>query len=404
MDKYIKEGTLYVNKTEEYHTYLGGYGKKKFYPEFRLEKLNNEFNFDISFFDNTNIISDANYYVDKNNKIIFSNGDTYTRLYPVNNKFGEQNEFEYEIGFKNLLAFTEYCKLKKGYYEIKFKIKNKGLIYIWQGDEDDKDSARPDKVVGSFAVYYDGKKHNKYKCGKFGHLYTFYIFDANGKKYKCELKQDSIKGNTLTIYIKQDIIESVLFPIIIDPTFGYTSVGGTTRSLRSFDYTGGFTLSEAGTLSNVVIYINNQGTQNLDLKAAVWLQSDDTLVDNNISTGIVTPGADWRTVTMNSVALSATNYWLGGSIDFSASGDTLIYYDSSTGVPYAYQTRAYNGFPEDPMVYTESTGRYLSMYANYTTGGSSLTVNKSIGTALTGLSKHINTLQSELNKFIGTDI
>lgn len=84
---------------------------------------------------------------------------------------------------------------------------------------------RPENVVGSFAVYAD-EKDNQYKAGKIGHIYRPKITDANSVSAWCELVLDEQK-KTLSVIIPQSFLDAAVFPIVLDPAFGYTTIGGT---------------------------------------------------------------------------------------------------------------------------------------------------------------------------------
>jgi len=84
---------------------------------------------------------------------------------------------------------------------------------------------RPLNVVGSYAVYSTTKRNNEYKTGKLFHIYRPLLIDAKGKTSWAIL---NITKTALTITVNQTFLASATYPVIVDPTFGKTSIGGST--------------------------------------------------------------------------------------------------------------------------------------------------------------------------------
>ncbi len=91
---------------------------------------------------------------------------------------------------------------------------------------------RPENIVGSYAVY--SKTHanhilgqTNYETGKLFNIYRPQVTDANGNKIWAILNYSN--GN-LTITVPQQFLDSAKYPILIDPTFGYTSTPGTQQN------------------------------------------------------------------------------------------------------------------------------------------------------------------------------
>ncbi len=85
---------------------------------------------------------------------------------------------------------------------------------------------RPINVVGSYAVYHatrtnmhrTKKDAEKYKCGKAFHIYRPKVIDALGKTAWASL---NISESTFTITIDQTWLDTAIYPVTIDPEFGY---------------------------------------------------------------------------------------------------------------------------------------------------------------------------------------
>lgn len=88
---------------------------------------------------------------------------------------------------------------------------------------------RPDNVVDSYAVYYkDHANHiegqTNYATGKAYHIFRPLITDSKGLTAWANL---SYSNGVLSLIIPQTFLANATYPVNIDPTFGYTTGGGT---------------------------------------------------------------------------------------------------------------------------------------------------------------------------------
>ncbi len=95
----------------------------------------------------------------------------------------------------------------------------KGLSFYKQGIKYPK-LMRPE-VFGSYAVYWN-MRNNKYKTGKFCHIYRPKIFDAAGRWIWGELEFD---GESLFVIIDEEWLKRARYPVTVDPVIGTSSVG-----------------------------------------------------------------------------------------------------------------------------------------------------------------------------------
>ena len=109
-----------------------------------------------------------------------------------------------------------------------YGIETKGLIFHRQP----LDEEGPDSIKGSYAVYHSGKRDNRkytdgsveaYGTGKAFHIYRPKAFDSNNDTVWCEL---SVSGDSLYVAVSQEWLRQAAYPVVIDPTFGYTTAGG----------------------------------------------------------------------------------------------------------------------------------------------------------------------------------
>ena len=88
-------------------------------------------------------------------------------------------------------------------------------------------SHRPENVVGSYAVY--SKVHanhilgqTNYDTGKLFHIYRPLVTDANGSTTWASL---NIVNGVMSVTVPQSFLDSASYPVVVDPTFGYTTIG-----------------------------------------------------------------------------------------------------------------------------------------------------------------------------------
>src|SRR3990167_10044130 len=89
--------------------------------------------------------------------------------------------------------------------------------------EIDEGASRPDNVIGSYAVYHKTKANHRvgsinYATGKAFHIYRPKATDANGAEVWAEL---NYPNGTLTVTVPQKFLDDAVYPVRVDPTFGY---------------------------------------------------------------------------------------------------------------------------------------------------------------------------------------
>jgi hypothetical protein len=115
-----------------------------------------------------------------------------------------------------------------------FPIATENLVFYYQ-DPDTFEAHREDwqyadNVPGSYAVYSKRGKDNQLSGGKIFHLYRPQAGDSRGESCWCDLTIDSL-GGTMEIIVSSGFLDSAKYPVIIDPTFGYTTRGSSGMSL-----------------------------------------------------------------------------------------------------------------------------------------------------------------------------
>lgn len=370
-DKYVVTNNTLArvvkdNPKDTIHVEIGDSKQPDFKPQFKVMRWNNEVNFSMR----------AEEHPDAT---VETDGDVVkyiTPEYEVHQydkpEAGEDGGFEFEWVLpsapkSNVLRTT---------------IQTKGLDFSYQPaltDEEIKSGAdRPDNVIGSYAVYHSTKggvndaAGMEYKTGKVLHIYRPQATDAKGNQAWCEINIDAENG-TAAVTVPQDFLDSAVYPVVVDPTMGYTSQGATTSSwsagfaLRTgIQYTG-----VAGTIANASWYGKDVGGGS-SLQVAVY--NGTTYVDNSTSMSL-TAVAQWWTSSGMSVGatLSAgvTTYYV---IFNSNSANPTFSYDSNGNQFSRYQSQAFPTWPGTlSTTNNNASNQQISMYV--TVSGGAATVN-----------------------------
>jgi len=294
--------------------------------------------------------------------------DLEARFYPLEPAVIEgftQNE---RGGFE----FDVILKKKPPTNQIVLEIETQGLKFYYQPpltpEEIAEGVARPENVVGSYAVYHATRTNmhasqadaEKYKCGKAFHIYRPKVIDAKGDWLWGELKIDE-KAGTLTVTIEQDWLDKAVYPVLVDPTFGYEIKGSI--SYGSWDFDGSkFTALSNGTLTSISMYLKGSGNVNFG-----YFNDNSGAVGTHIAHGTAEgiSGLDgWKTIAVSGSITSGNVYWLMAQQD----ATILDYYDQGDIGQEAYDS-SYNF---DVWINNPSVSYYgykISVYATYTTGG-----------------------------------
>ena len=200
-----------------------------FYPQIKVKAWDNEANFSVRL---DTSISGATFEETASGIVWYSaDGNVVGTFYYFTTEEIENGAYEFELDLYD----------KPSSRTIPFTIRSKELDFFYQPaltqEEIDNGDERPENVVGSYAVYHSSKSNNKYKAGKALHIFRPWAQDANGWKVWCELNID-VANQTLTITLPEDFYNDAVYPVKIDPTLGYTSVGGSVSALNLNEFFG----------------------------------------------------------------------------------------------------------------------------------------------------------------------
>ena len=230
---------------------------------------------------------------------------------------------------------------------------------------------RPEDICNSYALY--GEKR------KLFHIKRPRIKDSNGSEVYGSLLLDK-RSRTLTIIVDPSWLDTASYPIYIDPTIGYDTIGGTNASTGGSDRPYGNKISpgQSITLSKIYAYIKRQSGTDVNTKACIYDATgagnepgNITETSNTINTSDAT--FSWEEYTVGSSV--GTDQWL---LIVGNQGITTKY-DSVSGTA-GYSTSSISGFyssPPDPFSplssFTDIGTTQYSVYADYTVNDSSFT-------------------------------
>lgn len=217
---------------------------------------------------------------------------------------------------------------------------------------------RPENVVGSYAVY-SSYKGNEYKTGKVLHLYRPLLIDANGNRVWGAI---NVTGNTLTISADRTWLDNAVYPVVIDPSFGSTSAGGssTTTYWNSAAYGAIYTLTEEGTVTTITAYVS---ASTVNCKAALYSVASDHPDSELVESGSVSIGAlNWYSFSVTDTERAAADY---GLCLGEGSGQGVWRYDTGS----ISDIQHYDLVGTFPATWSCDGHQYemiMSIYANYT--------------------------------------
>lgn len=294
-------------------------------------------------------------------KVEWKRGNRTARLYELDGFEDGGFEFEVELAEKpdtNVVEFT---------------IQHKGFQFLFQGEltkeEKSQGYERPENVIGSYAVYHKTAKNNwknrHYRTGKAFHIYRPFAQDAEGKRVWCDLHIDEESG-LMTITVPQKFLDEAIYPVIVDPTFGYTSIGATSSATSASTIAGTLaTLSEPALVSKL--------TAHLVVTGDTWGAGE------NARGGIFDAAGNYLSYETNEVAgAQAPNAWYDftfASPPTLAADDYLLCMWSSASITWAADSgfpgnnvsdNAGQTYPTWPASVTPSSTFAKSFYATYT--------------------------------------
>jgi len=359
-------GTEYDTELNEAVIKIGG-TTEKFVPNINASKWNDEAWLNINMPDVvTNEIETF-----QNDKIELTVGNRTHRYYELDGKIEYEMEFSkrpigntvvFNLTFPKGLRFSYQDTLYNDWLAEQEANPHNPNNLTWEQYQEA--AHRPDNVVGSYAVYW-AKKNNKYKTGKFCHIYRPKVIDADGREMWAEL---NITGNVMTITIDGKWLDDARYPVTLDPTLGYDSGGGSNWGYNNIKDTIWDVTDGSGGAINTYYCRLESVAANTDVKMGVYECSqvdydpeDGDLLEQalmaNVEVGV-------NEVAGSSTNLSANTYYNIAFIPENSSND--VYYDSDGNCGYYTSGRTYADELSNP--YPGSTtihNRHYSLWVDY---------------------------------------
>ena len=359
-----------ANPKDRIEVEIGDAKQPDFKPQFKIKRWDNEVNFSMR----AEEVTDAT--VDIEAGIVKYKAKDYEVHQYEKPEAGEDGGFEFEWVLNK----------KPESNVLRTTIQHKGLDFLYQpeltAEQIKQGASRDENVIGSYAVYHSTKKSNsvggnEYKNGKAFHIYRPHAVDADGVKVWCDL---NITEGELTVTVPEDFLNKASYPVVVDPTLGYTSLGSSgqilgyssTSNLYGFegDISGGETdfvsfglKKDTGFGRDAIAYIYSNAATQLDsetknLASNSFAFIDFTLLGNNVLTG--------------------NNYFVT-----KPSGPNVeLAYDTSSATAGGYIVVDY--FDNANNAWISESARNYSVYATYTEATSGTEVNDQRSASITG--------------------
>lgn len=340
-------------------------------PQAKFQRWDNEVNVSVR-------LKDFNEYsvMTGDDKIIFGNETKELHFYELT---------EGEGGYEIELVLNE----KPASNKIEFTIQTKELDFFYQPKLTTEEVAiegkwRPDNVVGSYAVYHKSKSGNyvggkEYKAGKAFHIYRPHVTDSAGNETWAELNIDET-SETLTINIDQAWLNGAIYPVIVDPTFGYTTAGSSSVAYtHDTAYYSIFAAPEDGSVTDITCYYRTNTTTGRAF--GIYLSSSNAKLQTTASNTSTVDPANWQTLSLSSSQsiTSSTNYKLVHYLDDGGKNAYILYYDTGDTNQGGHDTGlTYPTWPDPLSPDVQNTNKY-SFYATYTASGGGTVVKDIIG-------------------------
>lgn len=292
-------------------------------------------------------------------KMEYRSGDVTAFIEP---KAGTENEFDIDFTLNAPPATNVFTYKIEGADDFDFFYQPE-----LTPEEIAEGAERPENVIGSYAVYH---KHNanhqigktNYTTGKAFHIYRPKAIDANGAEVWAELLYSE---GVLAVTVPEKWLETAAYPVVVDPTFGTTAIGGTAGALNLDRLYGTkATLTEDGTVSKITVY-NGGGTNG---KGVLVASSTRTIVSNGVTaSGSLAGTAAWKDLTYGTQPTLTAGDYIIMHIQSATDADGY-YYDASSPIFCFDNTNSF-ATPTDP---TDCgiIARNSSIYATYTASAS----------------------------------
>lgn len=237
-------------------------------------------------------------------------------------------------------------------------------------------SSRPPEIEGSYAVYHktlanhiEGKTN--YETGKVMHIPRPQVWSLSDESTKVWADMHYDAGQ-LCVTVPQDFLNKAEYPVRVDPTFGYTTIGASTNgTLANTIQCGNGNPSTSGTVTTISVYTTDSGNESL-LKGSLYASSTESLQNPQSTEITTTNGSGWESVSLSSLSVTNQSYLI--CVWAPVTTGNFLNYDSG-GTNNRFRNLTYGSWP-DPLS-SSASSQLKSIYATYTeSGGSSPSESK----------------------------
>ena len=167
---------------------------------------------------------------------IASTDVTHRTYYKEEMKVDDSTVLGIDSALMGALEWEVILHKKPSTNKFTFPIETEGLIFYYQPflseAEKERNSYRPAWAEDSYAVYHATRSNNRkdpitgiveeYKNGKAFHIERPRAWDSDGDTTWCVVRIDTVL-DSLTITAPQSFLAKATYPVVIDPTFGYST-------------------------------------------------------------------------------------------------------------------------------------------------------------------------------------
>lgn len=235
---------------------------------------------------------------------------------------------------------------------------------------------RPENIQGSYAVYHKTLKNHRegsenYATGKVMHIPRPQVWEMNNQASTTEWADLSYnEKDGLCVTVRQGFVNKATYPVRVDPTFGYTSIGATTVATGVGDTTRAntdtpslYTAATGDTITQFSVY--GSATGDCALSLYTW---NGTVPTSRFAAGTtvsIGSGAAWyNSATISQSPSAGTTYVT--ALDLYVSASWTARYD-------AVGTNSIGASSALPTTWSQvnSITRNYSYYTTYTTTATS---------------------------------
>lgn len=369
---------------------IGDLKSDEFRSQVKILRWDNECNFSVRHIDDA---PDAPAVTVGNGQIKAVKAKTECHFYKRTINDGKIEAYEFEVILKekpqsNKVLFSIQTKALRFLYQPPlteiWEVGKRGAAEITDTEVKDADGRIichcPENVVGSYAVYHDSKSGDyslrggkNYRAGKAFHIYRPKIIDADGVEVWGTLNID-IEAGLLTIEVPQEFLDNAAYPVIVDPTFGNTSVGSSEDVWTAAGIIVGTkaTLSEEGDISKITAY------SKVNVMMFVWGAGE------KAKCGLFDVSGNYLSEETEELTGAKSDGWhdfnFSSAVNLSAADYLLCVWSDAQGTPTSWATdfdiggghvddNSGQNYPTWPASVSYNSSAIVSIYATYTASG-----------------------------------